>query len=151
MDPSLLCCRWYTSRWRGGLRLAFGPRFELSFMPFQVRVWVCVGMLAVGVPFWLVGVNSAMRAFHAGRLCTDGVFAWCRHPIYAAWIVFITPGLVVLIDVWSALVVAVAMCVTAKKLVWEEEDYLAKKFGDEYEAYRRRVPAFLPFGWLKRR
>ena len=135
----------------GGVRLAFPARFDVSFMPFQVRVWACIGMLGVGVPFWLMGVRSAMRAFHAGELCTDGVFAWCRHPIYGAWIVFITPGLVLLIDVWSALVVAVAMSLTAKKLVREEETYLAEKFGEEYEAYRRRVPAFLPLGVLKRK
>jgi protein-S-isoprenylcysteine O-methyltransferase Ste14 len=34
-------------------------------------------------------------------------------------------------------------------LVKEEDQYLEKTFGEEYLAYRKKVPAVLPIGWLR--
>ena len=151
IGPKLALLSLAYTAFAGGLRLGSPARFGLSFVPYQVLVWTCVGLLLLGVPLWLVGARSAMRAFHSGRLCTDGVFALCRHPIYAAWVVFIGPGLILLMDAWVALFVPVLMYLTVRILVREEDKYLAAKFGDEYEEYRRRVPAFMPFGWLMRK
>src|SRR6266536_450841 len=39
---------------------------------------------------------------------------------------------------------AVAWCIGAAAVRWYEEPILARKFGAEYQAYRRAVPAWLP-------
>jgi protein-S-isoprenylcysteine O-methyltransferase Ste14 len=38
----------------------------------------------------------------------------------------------------------------AGALVTKEDIYLKDTFGQEYLAYKHKVPAILPYGWLKR-
>jgi protein-S-isoprenylcysteine O-methyltransferase Ste14 len=38
----------------------------------------------------------------------------------------------------------------AAALVTTEDVYLKETFGQEYLVYKQRVPAILPYGWLKR-
>lgn len=92
----------------------------------------------------------AARMIEGHELVTDGPFAVVRHPIYvsmamlllAAFIGFTAP-------VWAA--VAAAMFAAGTYLrVRPEEDLLAGEFGADYEAYRKRVPAFLPRIRLRR-
>ena len=90
-----------------------------------------------------------MRAFKAGHLVTDGVYGMCRHPIYASWVIFFVPGIVLLINTSIGFSVPVVMYFILRSLVKEEDQYLEKTFGEEYLAYRKKVPAVLPIGWLR--
>ncbi len=61
------------------------------------------------------------------------------------------PGLGLLLNNWVGLAVPVAMYLTLKWLVKEEEKDLEERFGDGYRSYRQRVPAILPYGRLRPR
>lgn len=152
-------------------RWGVGPRFTLysflyaapaTVMAVVVPAWgrievvsgpVLIGigltLIVVGLPLWIGGVVAAMRAYGADRLCTDGAFGLCRHPVYASWTILLLPGIALLIGSWILLTIPVVMAVILRWLVREEETYLAERFGGEYDAYRKRVPAVLPLGWLK--
>lgn len=90
------------------------------------------------------GWRQVHRARREGRLVTDGVYARIRHPQYTGlFVVVFGEGIVhwpTVVSVIGFPVIVAAYTVLARK---EERDMLAA-FGDEYRAYRRRVPAFVP-------
>jgi hypothetical protein len=71
---------------------------------------------------------------------------------------FNVPGMVLLADSWVGLLVPIPMYVLLRLLVLDEEAWLERTFGEEYHAYRARVPAVLPVpptfqraAWRRRR
>jgi protein-S-isoprenylcysteine O-methyltransferase Ste14 len=91
-----------------------------------------------------------MRAFKARRLITSGVYSMCRHPVYAAWLLFFVPSLALFINSWAFLSAPFVMYFLVGALVTKEDIYLEETFGQEYLAYKHKIPAILPYGWLKR-
>ncbi len=106
---------------------------------------------ALGLYLWGLRTLGAMFApssgfgvrLHAGhRLITAGPYALVRHPMYLAVITAGIGGLL-LYHTWAMLLFAIAMfglTVRARR----EETALAAEFGATWEAYCRRVPAWLP-------
>ncbi len=133
------------------LHLHYGARLRIEFLPYRVLATVGIALIVIGMIFFVVSRKSLKRAFDAGILCTRGVYGMCRHPVYAAWVVFLVPGSVLLINSWAGLTVPPVMYVILKILVSKEEQYLDQRFGDEYRSYKKRVPAVLPLGWLTRK
>ena len=78
------------------------------------------------------------------RLVVTGFNRYVRNPIYlGAVTVFI--GEALLLGRASLLVYAVAAWAGVAAFVrWYEEPALQRRFGAEYEAYRRAVPAWIP-------
>jgi protein-S-isoprenylcysteine O-methyltransferase Ste14 len=129
---------WLTLRWPGAASLAF--------IPLSLRVGSAVALITCGVCLIAFAAWTMHKAFRAGRLCTTGAFAWCRHPIYGAWTCLVFPGLALLMNSWPALTTPIFMYLCLRLLVRREEDWLNRKFGEEYREYRQRVPAVLPLG-----
>ncbi len=78
------------------------------------------------------------------RLVTTGPFARVRNPIIASWGTFIV-GLGVWMNWTGVLLLMVPGFVLIEVyLVYHEEPILARRFGAEYEAYRSRVPRWIP-------
>jgi len=127
----------------------FYPLFQISFIPYRILASVGAILILTGIPFYVTSLVSVMRAFKEGHLVTDGVYGMCRHPIYSAWVIFFVPGLALLINSWVGFTISVVMYFLLKTLVKEEDQYLEKTFGEEYLAYRKKVPAVLPIGWLR--
>jgi protein-S-isoprenylcysteine O-methyltransferase Ste14 len=123
--------------------------FQMSFLPHTVRVTLGVLLVVVGLVWYVLSAKTILKGFPAGKLCTTGVYALCRHPLYASWGVSIIPGIVLLADNWLAFTIPIFMCAVMKFLVVEEERWLEKKFGKKYQAYQKRVPGLLPLGFVK--
>jgi protein-S-isoprenylcysteine O-methyltransferase Ste14 len=133
------------------LHLHYGARLSIEFLPYQVLATVGIALIVIGMIFLVTSRKSLKRAFHAGVLCTRGAYGICRHPVYASWVIFLVPGLVLLANSWAGLTMPPVMYVILKILVSKEEQYLDQRFGDEYRSYKKRVPAVLPLGWLTRK
>ena len=129
----------------------FPDIFLIDFIPAWVLVLSGVLLIAAGIPFFLASFLAVRRAYSAGKLVTRGVYRLCRHPLYASWVVFLVPGMVLIARSWLGLSVPVFMYVLLRILVREEEAYLENRFGEEYRAYRARVPAVLPLPYWSRR
>jgi len=127
----------------------YKPLFSLSFIPHSLRIFAGLLLIVAGIVFNIVAIVNVMSAYKEGRLVTGGVYGVCRHPVYAAWAVFIVPGMVLLHNSWMCLIIPVLMCAMAKRLARTEDDYLETKFGAPYKAYRQSTPSILPLGWLK--
>jgi protein-S-isoprenylcysteine O-methyltransferase Ste14 len=148
------------SRWGIGPRIAASALIYAVLAAVATNIWpdacllrplshpvfiaVAVVLLAIGVPLWVAGGISAMRAYNRDELTTTGVFALMRHPIYSAWIVFNLPGLALLSRSWPMLLTPVVAYAVFKSLIHVEDDYLQKRFGGAYVEYRARVNAVIP-------
>ena len=116
---------------------------------FATAGWI---LLALGIPMWLMGVISVMRAYNSDRLVTSDVFALVRHPVYAANIVLNLPGLALLTRSWPMLLMPLVAYAVFNRLIHQEDEYLERRFGKAYLDYRARVNEVIPFPrfWLER-
>lgn len=121
--------------------------------------WIAWGVQAAGVILTaraaaaldvldLAGVR-AVEAARGGRevrdrpLETRGLYAFVRHPLYFAWVLMVAaaPDM----TATRAVFAAISTLYLAIAIPWEERALVAR-FGEQYEAYRRRVRwRMLPF------
>ena len=78
------------------------------------------------------------------RLCTSGPFRWFRHPMYAAWITFIAPGIALFLNSWVLLLWVAILHPLWHILVMREEKMMRESFGKDYGEYAARTGRFFP-------
>ncbi|MBN1663712.1 MAG: isoprenylcysteine carboxylmethyltransferase family protein [Deltaproteobacteria bacterium] len=128
----------------------FDPTFRIPLIPKRLLSGLGVVLLLIGIPFFILSVKSVMKAYNSDLLVTRGVYGCCRHPLYSAWVVFIVPGIVLLVNSWIGLTVPLFMFFLLRRLVIKEETYLERVFDSEYKDYKKEIPCILPFGYIKR-
>jgi protein-S-isoprenylcysteine O-methyltransferase Ste14 len=79
------------------------------------------------------------------ELIRTGPYAIVRHPVYASlFMMMLATGL--LFARWQLLLLSVALYIAGTEIrIRAEEGLLRARFGEEFEEYRRKVPAYLPF------
>jgi protein-S-isoprenylcysteine O-methyltransferase Ste14 len=78
------------------------------------------------------------------RLVVSGFYRYVRNPMYVGFLAILV-GEVLLFGSSGLLeYTAVSWCIGAAAVRWYEEPTLARRFGAEYRAYQRAVPAWLP-------
>jgi protein-S-isoprenylcysteine O-methyltransferase Ste14 len=125
-----------TSRWPAAFRLRSAPH--------TVLLVAGVLLLLLGITLLVFAIASMTRGHSGGQLVTSGVFALCRHPLYAAWIVFIIPGITLLTRSWLLMITPLVAYTAFKLLIHEEDNYLRRRFGAAYLEYRNRVNELMP-------
>ncbi len=91
----------------------------------------------------LFGLPELRNTGDASALLSDGIYARIRHPRYLSFLIGCT-GMALMAQ-YLGTYVLVALCFPALLLLARvEERELVARFGSVYEAYRARVPAFLP-------
>jgi hydroxyacylglutathione hydrolase len=126
---------------------AWYPLFVIQGIPYVILVVIGLILISIGVPMWITASKEVDRAFEAGELATQGVYALCRHPIYGSATFFVIPGILLFFRSWVLLTVPMAMVVLARLLVRREEAYLQEKLGQAYLEYARSVNALFPRVW----
>jgi protein-S-isoprenylcysteine O-methyltransferase Ste14 len=99
-------------------------------------------------------VQSFIEFFKAGgtplpvasppRLVVSGFYRYVRNPIYVGFLVILTGQVLLFASPGLLEYTAVAWLIGAAAVRFYEEPILARKFGADYQAYRRAVPAWLP-------
>ena len=117
--------------------------FMLRSLP-AVVVTAGAILVATGLFMWLTGVVTVMRAYNRDELITSGVFALVRHPVYAAWITLVFPGLALLARSWPMLLTPLLAYAIFRRLIHREDEYLEQRFGQAYLDYRSRVNEVIP-------
>ena len=123
------------------------PALRFTLFAPVVNVTAGILLIAIGATLFLIPASRIDDYFYKGKLCTTGVYAFVRHPIYAAWITCIIPGIVLMRGSILGISIPIVMYLVFRILIAKEESYLAKKFGEEYQAYRRKVGAVFPKFW----
>ena len=127
----------------------FHPFFQIGFVPQWFLSILGIVLILIGIPFLIISAKTVMRAYNADELVTDGVFRYCRHPLYASWVVFIVPGIVFLVNSSIGLTTPIFMYLLLRKWVRKEEAYLESVFGPSYAEYKNKVPCIIPIGRMK--
>ena len=112
--------------------------------------WVIGGLLIlVGEGIRLAGVAAAgtvtrRRSRNVQRLVTYGAFAWSRNPLYNGnfliWVGFVVISGVL----WFLPIAILIFAIEYTLIVRYEEGVLESTFGEEYLAYKRRTPRWIP-------
>lgn len=118
---------------------SFRPTFDYPLVPAEVTLALGALFLLVGVPLWLLSTGMFLLAYFRGRLETRGPFAVMPNPIYGSWIVFVIPGISLVLNWWPILLTSVVMYAAQRVFIHDEEDALREKFGRQYEKYRKKV------------
>jgi len=143
-----------------------GPGIMAGLIPWSLTGWrmrepvpYWAPMRVLGVILLLAGVIALIQAFvrfvvegfgtpapiaAPERLVVGGLYRYVRNPMYVA-ILAIIVGQALLLGQLVLLPYAAAFWViTAAFVRWYEEPALTRRFGADYEAYRRAVPAWRP-------
>ncbi len=110
----------------------------LYFPGMSLALW---GRLALGKNYF-VSTGFGAQLFAGHQLVSGGPFAILRHPMYSG-IMLAAFGSLLIYSTWTTLLFACfapLMTVRARR----EEVALAAEFGEQWQAYCKRVPAFLP-------
>ena len=84
------------------------------------------------------------RVIEGHQLITQGPYAWVRHPIYTAMLGKLLASNFAF-GHWLGLVIAGTVFVLGTLIrIRSEEKLMRATFGEQYEAYARRVPVFVP-------
>jgi protein-S-isoprenylcysteine O-methyltransferase Ste14 len=104
------------------------------------------------------GRNTAGQL--ADRLNTSGIYSTLRHPLYLGnFFMWLGPAMLTA-NLWFIVAFVFIYWVYYERIMFAEEQFLRKKFGDVYTNWASRTPAFipsfknfikpdLPFSWKK--
>ncbi|MHA1745422.1 MAG: methyltransferase family protein [Promethearchaeota archaeon] len=71
------------------------------------------------------------------KLCTEGIYAKIRNPIYFAWILLIIPGLIIMTGLYLGFTIPFFMYGVFRIFIPREEEYLERLFGEDYLTYKK--------------
>jgi protein-S-isoprenylcysteine O-methyltransferase Ste14 len=122
-------------------------------LPYWTPVRVLGGILLVAglialvqafVRFVVEGFGTPAPVAAPDRLVVGGVYRYVRNPMYVAVLAAIIGQALLLGRLGLLLYAGAAWLIVAAFVHWYEEPTLTRRFGAEYEAYRRAVPAWWP-------
>jgi uncharacterized membrane protein len=109
----------------------------ISFIGFVIRAY------AIGTtPKGTSGRNTKEQV--ADSLNHTGIYSTVRHPLYLGnylmWI-----GIVMFtFNIYFVVIVSLAYWLYYERIMFAEERFLERKFGEEYLEWSKKVPAFIP-------
>lgn len=119
---------------RSALLATGSPLFALQLLAIVLMVWA--------------RITFGMRSFHAaanpteGGLVTTGPYALVRHPIYAAILLFIWPGIIVRSSLLGVALGTLASAAVGVRIIAEEKLVVARY--PEYAAYAAKTRRLIP-------
>lgn len=129
--------------------LIAGWHMQPGRLPFRI---IGILLIAVGVTFLM---HSFARFVIEGRgtpapvaptetLVVGGVYRYVRNPMYLAVVTIIVGQWLLLGQTAVLIYAAIIWAMTASFVRVYEEPTLAKRYGGQYDRYRRAVPGWLP-------
>ena len=79
------------------------------------------------------------------KLITCGPFAYVRHPLYSALMITIPPLMIIWFADLLFFIPWILIILVSHLIVPIEEQGLVEAFNEEYEKYRKYIPALLPY------
>ena len=133
---------WWLTGWRVQQPIPYWPGLQVAG----------AALLAVGavilvyafVQFVVEGVGTPAPVAPTDRLVVGGLYRYVRNPMYLAVVATIVGQALALGQIVLLVYAAVVSIIVAAFVRWFEEPTLSRRFGAEYEAYRRAVPAWWP-------
>jgi len=126
------------------LYLLINPQNIVVKEYLSLRIIIGIVLLLLGVSIYITAFIQLIKCLKGNILYTKGLYAYIQHPLYFAWILLITPGIILIIGLiplfftpfWGLLFFYIN--------IHSEEDELQKRFGKKYEEYRMKTGRLFP-------
>jgi len=107
---------------------------------------ICAGLVPIVGSFveFARADGTPVPAASPSRLVVSGFYRYVRNPINAGFVAVLIGEVLVTGSPGLLEYTAVAWCIGAAAVRFYEEPTLARKFGADYQAYRRAVRAWIP-------
>jgi len=121
----------------------------LPWAPWEFWVAAAVTTAGFGFAVWArlhIGRNwsGTVTLKENHELITTGPYAIVRHPIYTGLLLAVV-GSALARGEWRGVVAVLVTWLALWRKFRLEEAWMLELFGEQYAAYRRRVPALVPF------
>ena len=113
--------------------------FKITSNDRTVIVTIGVILILFGVVIVAMCGRKLLKTFDKGILMTDGLYKIFRNPMYAAYLIFVIPGISLVFNSWLAMTTVIINYLLFSFLIKSEYKYLHEKFGKEYEDYLSKV------------
>jgi protein-S-isoprenylcysteine O-methyltransferase Ste14 len=132
----------YTLLWQGHFWLRPLPLWRLLVFVAFFGLAIALSWTSSSALAGQLRMDAALGEDH--RLVRSGPYALVRNPIYTSMLlVYCATGVV--FTPWQLFVPALLLLVIGTEIrVRTEEKLLASRFGEEFESYKRSVPAYIP-------
>ena len=126
---------------KGYLSSGLVPALKIPMLVMGILL-ILLGGFIWGYAFFRSKIDDGIRN---NRLVTDGIYAWCRNPLYTGWM-FICIGVSFFAgNLWLLVLPIIFWALMTLMMKLTEEKWLGNLYGTEYDAYCRRVNRVWPW------
>ncbi len=133
---------WLLTRWQAREPLPYWA--PMRVLGGILLVAGLIALIRAFVRFVMEGLGTPAPIAAPARLVVGGVYRYVRNPMYVAVLAAIVGQGLLLGRLGLLLYAAATWLVVAAFVRWYEEPTLTRRFGEDYETYRRAVPAWWP-------
>ena len=133
---------WLLTRWQARELLPYWA--PMRVLGGILLVAGLIALIRAFVRFVMEGLGTPAPIAAPERLVVGGVYRYVRNPMYVAVLAAIVGQGLLLGRLGLLLYAAATWLVVAAFVRWYEEPTLTRRFGENYETYRRAVPAWWP-------
>jgi protein-S-isoprenylcysteine O-methyltransferase Ste14 len=115
------------------------PLFKITLYNYSTLVVIGVIMVIIGVSMVVAVQGKLRKSFKSGFLMKDGLYRILRNSMYDAYLIFVFPGLSLLLNSWLVMTTFLVNFILLQIFIKEEYRYLENKFCVEYKSYLNNV------------
>jgi len=136
----------------GLIMMYLGNRQAIIFDLRDEMIFLGISVLGELVRIFTVGFaprNTSGRNTAAGQIAdelnTTGFYSIIRHPLCLGNFLMWLGPVIFIRSAWFAVVFLLVYWLYYERIMFAEEQFLRRKFGDAYDSWSAKVSAFLPF------
>ncbi|MGC8865637.1 MAG: methyltransferase family protein [Bacteroidales bacterium] len=123
-------------------------------LPVFPEVWTTLSVIVVSVGFvvraYTIGTTPRgtsgrnTRQQVAETLNTSGIYSIVRHPLYLGNYLMWAGLALFTFNLWYFIIISLVFWLYYERIMYAEEMFLLRRFGNEFTDWAARVPAFIP-------
>jgi protein-S-isoprenylcysteine O-methyltransferase Ste14 len=136
----------------GIVMMYLGNRQAIIFDLRDEMIFLAISLLGEMIRIITVGFaakNTSGRNTAAGQIADElnktGVYSIVRHPLYVGNFFLWLGPVLFLRSAWFTVVFCLVYWLYYERIMFAEEQFLRRKFGNEYDIWSEKVSAFIPF------
>lgn len=138
----------------GLIMMYLGNRQAILFDMRDEIIFLCVSILGQAIRIITVGYaprnTSGRNTVHgqvADELNTTGIYSVLRHPLYLGNFFMWLGPVLFLRSLWFTIFFGLFYWLYYERIMFAEEQFLRRKFGEVYDEWSKKVKPFIPFSF----